>query len=251
MKRISLPFIALVACLAITTSRQAARVSLRAVPAIRNESAGGTVSLRALTRTGNDDDEERRAQARAALRAGAADTYISEILLERDSALARWPSRPARPLKVWVQSAAGIQDWSDEYVDAVANAFGTWDSVELPVRFDVVTDSADADVAVAWIEHFDAPSSGRTRWSRDDKWWIVNAGIVLAVHHQHGEVLDRSAMRAMALHEIGHLIGLDHTSDVASIMAPRVRVRDLTPIDKATAKLVYSVPAGPVAEQHH
>jgi predicted Zn-dependent protease len=59
-------------------------------------------------------------------------------------------------------------------------------------------------------------------------------------------VLDEEAMRAMALHEIGHLLGLDHTQDATSIMAPKVRVRDLSAADRATVRLLYSLPPGPV-----
>src|SRR3954471_20308862 len=33
-------------------------------------------------------------------------TYLREILVERDSALARWPDRPNEPLVVWVQSTS-------------------------------------------------------------------------------------------------------------------------------------------------
>jgi hypothetical protein len=247
MKRVSLSFIGLVAFIAATaSSRQGRGTSPAAVSPVLNESAGGSVSLRAASGSTHDDEEEVRRQARETLKDNEAGTYISEILLERDSSLARWHNRPSEPLKVWVQSAPEIEDWNAEYVDAVASAFRAWDALALPVRFRVVSDSESADVHVTWIDHFDAPISGRTRWSRDSNWWIVNAGIVLAVHHQHGEVLDQSAMRAMALHEVGHLLGLDHTVDTESIMAPRVRVRDLAPIDKATIKLVYAVPAGPV-----
>jgi predicted Zn-dependent protease len=69
---------------------------------------------------------------------------------------------------------------------------------------------------------------------------------VLAVHHHKGDVLDEDAMRAMALHEIGHLLGLDHTYDVRSIMAPKVRVRSLSSADKATVRLLYTLPPGAV-----
>jgi predicted Zn-dependent protease len=99
---------------------------------------------------------------------------------------------------------------------------------------------------VNWIDHFSEPISGRTKWARDDEWLITDANIILAVHHHQGEVLDEEAMRAMALHEIGHLLGLDHTQDATSIMAPKVRVRDLSAADRATVRLLYSLPPGPV-----
>jgi hypothetical protein len=101
-------------------------------------------------------------------------------------------------------------------------------------------------VHVTWIDHFTQPISGRTRWSRDDDWLITDANIILAVHHSQGDALDAESMRAMALHEVGHLLGLDHTRDATSIMAPLVRARQLTDADRATVRLVYALPAGPL-----
>ena len=114
------------------------------------------------------------------------------------------------------------------------------------MHFTFVDDSSDAEVHVTWIDRFTEPISGRTRWSRDDSWAITEANITLAVHHSSGDQLDDDAMRAMALHEIGHLLGLDHTTDSLSIMAPRVRVRELSEADRATARLLYALPAGSV-----
>ncbi len=186
-----------------------------------------------------------RAAIRRALRRREVGTYIAEILAERDSSLARWPDRD-EPLHVWIQPGSSVDDWAPAYVDSVRSAFAEWNAVDLPVLFTFVKDSASADVQVTWIDHFDEPISGRTKWARDDDWWITDGDIVLAVHHHHGAVLEDDAMKAIALHEIGHLIGLDHTESSENIMAARVRVRSLSPADVATARLLYTLPPGAV-----
>jgi hypothetical protein len=188
------------------------------------------------------------ARARASVRRQLAErgqgTYINEMLAERDSALARWPDMHGVPLTIWIQPESDIADWRAKYALQVRDAFLDWDSLHLPVRFTFTSDSSSADVHVSFIDHFDEPISGRTKWARDDDWWIIDANIVLAVHHRSGASLDDEAMKAMALHEVGHLLGLDHTDDATSIMAPRVRVRALSAADKATVKLLYTLPPG-------
>ena len=192
------------------------------------------------------DDEPSRDAVRRMLAQHGGDTYIGEILTERDSSLARWHERVGHPLTVWIQPASPISGWTDTYIEDVHEAFADWDSLELPVRFTFTHDSASADVHVTFVDHFEEPISGRTRWARDDDWWITDADISLALHHRDGPMLDDEAMHAMSLHEIGHLLGLDHTVDPTSIMAPKVRVRALSPIDRATVRLLYTLPPGGV-----
>ena len=177
---------------------------------------------------------------------GETGTYIGEILGERDSALARWPERVAQPVRVWVGSSPTIEGWDPTYPERVRDAFDQWANLGIPVKFTFVRDSTDADVHVSWIDHFDSPISGKTIWARDSKWWIVTANITLALHHNAGELLDPKAIHAIALHEVGHLLGLDHTADTTNIMTARVRVRDLSEADRNTMKLLYSLPPGSV-----
>ncbi len=238
MKRALLSAAALLAGLtALGASQLLGKASAPHIAVITALSGGNIVS-------GND--ERTRAEVRQQLRRNSPGTYINEILAERDSALARWPDRRGHPLAVWIQPSSNVLNWSPAYVQEVRSAFAEWNGLSLPVGFEFVDDSTNADVHVTWIDHFEEPISGRTKWARDDDWWITDADIVLAVHHNHGETLDPDAMRAMSLHEIGHLLGLDHTTDLTSIMAAKVRVRDLSPADRATIRLLYSLPPGAV-----
>lgn len=191
-------------------------------------------------------DSRPESAVRRHLQAFAPGTYIGELLDQRDSALTRWPERVDQPLTVWVATAEGHTGWNASYVREVVAAFRSWERLDIPVRFRFVDDSAAADVHVRWTDRFAEPISGRTVWSRDDHWWMTDANITLALHHRDGAPLDDDQIRAITLHEVGHLLGLDHTTDGSNVMAARVRVRDLSDADAATVRLLYSLPAGHV-----
>ena len=179
---------------------------------------------------------------------GSQDTYINDVIASHDSALARWPDRAGNPLRVWVQPTARYDGFNAAAVPVVRSAFVEWSEVGIPVPFTFVLDSSMADVRVTWVDRFTESISGKTLWAHDEGWWIIDANIQLAVHHHSGEVLDTTSVRAIAMHEVGHLLGLDHTTDTTSIMAPKVRVRDLSAADRATALLLYRLPAGRLTE---
>ena len=175
-------------------------------------------------------------------------TYIDEMLENNDSSLSRWPDRVDRFVMVWVSPSPEGRDGQDPLYNEVQQAFFEWQRVGIPVRFGFVGDSADADVHVGWTDRFEEPISGSTRWARDQNWWIASGAITIALHGGSGQRLSPTAVRAITLHEVGHLLGLDHTSDTLSIMAPRVRVKSLSDADRATMLLLYSVPAGALRE---
>jgi hypothetical protein len=188
------------------------------------------------------------ADVRHRIELGSQDTYINDVITSHDSALARWPDRAGNPLRVWVQPTSRHEGFNADVVPVVRRAFVEWSEVGIPVPFTFVVDSTLADVRVTWVDRFSESISGKTLWAHDESWWIIDANIQLAVHHHSGELLDTTSIRAIAMHEVGHLLGLDHTTDTTSIMAPKVRVRDLSAADRATAQLLYRLPAGRLSE---
>ena len=171
-------------------------------------------------------------------------TYMSELLTRTDSSLTRWPSRPGRPLQYWVQSGAELDGWSPMHVRQVRDAFAAWEETGIPVHFAATADSARADILVVWTPQFTESISGKTRWIHDRRGWIRSAQVTLALRRSTGEVLEPDAVHAIALHEIGHALGMDHTDDAANVMAPKVRVRQLSEADRATVQLLYRLPPG-------
>ncbi len=183
-------------------------------------------------------------ELRARLATGADGTYIHDLVNARDSAITRWPDRLSRPLRVWIEEAEGVDGWNADFVSAVRDAFDTWVHAGVPVHFTFVVDSSTADVHVTFVDHFANGISGKTVWSRDAAWWLVSSEIQLGIAHPSGGMVSPPQMRAIALHEVGHLLGLDHSHDPDNIMSARIRVRDLTEADRATVRLLYSLPAG-------
>ncbi len=258
MNRVTLTLVVLVLAMAgfiVTQARRgppppvpvAATIADSAAPmeSAAQQSAGQT-GLVAVEESSLPAPTRDLAEIQRRLTSGEAGTYIREILLQRDDNIARWPDRQLEPLRVWIQPSSALPDFQASYPARAREAFERWTHTGVPVFFTFVVDSARADIPVTWVDRFDMPITGRTRWTRDQHWWIVESSIEVALHHQGGAALDPESIHAITMHEVGHVLGLDHTMDERSIMAARVRVRGLSELDEQTVQLVYSLPPGSV-----
>lgn len=179
---------------------------------------------------------------------GREPTYIDEVLRARGDHIARWVDRSNSPITVWVQHETAVRDYWPDYPALARDAFYNWSGAAIPLKFLFIDDSASAEVRVKWVDHFPDAAAGKTYWARDVNWWILGADIELALHSQAGQAYDREAVHAIALHEVGHLIGLDHASNIDNIMAPRVHTLRLSSADLKTANLIYKLPPGSIRD---
>src|SRR5688572_25039249 len=102
-----------------------------------DDAKGSAASRRSRKR---DVEEVRRKLAQ-----GATGTYITDVLFEHDSALARGPDRVEKPLRIWIDPAPPLEGWNPEFEGQVRNAFQASTDTDIPMRFIFVADSTDAD----------------------------------------------------------------------------------------------------------
>jgi hypothetical protein len=165
-------------------------------------------------------------------------TYLGS--LGEGAVLRRWPDDD-QPITVWIGEAPGSSARRAMRRAIARDAFHAWSQAGVPERFVFVPDSASAMVHVLWRQRLPDRRAGQVTRQADSEGWLHAATVELSVRNMSGAVQDTATLRAVSLHEVGHLLGLEHSPDEADIMAPWVVARQLSPRDRATARALYGI----------
>ena len=207
---------------------------------IRRDGAAGRAG-------GEIGDRLVRLATRERLSREASGTYLDSLIVSTDSVVRRWPDRWGKPIRLHIVEG-GVPGYLPKMAGFARDAFDRWEQTGVGVRFQVVSDSADADVMIKWIDHFDFDRAGQTDLTWDQSGRVRRASISLALRTHTGTVLPDAALLSVAVHEAGHALGLPHSSDTNDVMFPATRTGILTERDRRTIEVLYRLPPGPVRE---
>lgn len=124
--------------------------------------------------------------------------------------------------------------------DQTVRAMEAWNEVGgVPLRFERTRSARSADVEFRWIRQFEAHQAGTTDWETDGDGWLSSAVVTLATQHEGGTSMSDEFLLLVALHELGHVIGLPHSDDPSDVMHPGNRNMALSDRDVRSARQLY------------
>lgn len=174
------------------------------------------------------------------------DNYFNVI---SKTGVMRWPAS-SMPLHVCIRSGDTTEGFRPDFVSLLEQAFSEWAAVlSGKVSFAFTSDPSKAQIICDWTSdknNMTKLTEGGHALVVPDGHNIKNVQITILTKTVNGAVLTDQFFKRVALHEVGHTLGItDHSPDPADMMYsnPPGSTKDctLTTRDKNTANMLYSL----------
>lgn len=175
---------------------------------------------------------------------GGAGDYLKDAVSE---GLFRWPVKRF-PLRVYIASAEAIKSYRPEYEEAVRQAIDDWDKATLgQIGLKIVDSADDADITVNFVDDLHAPAlraeAGKAQLTGNMEGVNKASVLLLTLSPFPDQLMTKDFMRMIAVHEIGHALGLTgHSPYDEDVMFPALsNQRGITSRDVATLYKLYEI----------
>lgn len=150
-------------------------------------------------------------------------------------------------LDVYVEPGTGVVDWYPSYDAAFKDAMLDWNSFSDRwglFHLRVTNNPADAEIKVNWVVSLGGPTLGYTSCTFSGGKITLPITTQMATHNQFGST-NYWLVRKIAVHEIGHAVGLwQHSDETTDIMYPFVSTFEWpSKRDQWTLYTLYHTPA--------